>query len=489
MSMGYIEGQDRNQITLFPECIDDYISADNPVRVIDEYIEQLDMEKLGFKRAVPASTGRPPYDPKVLLKLYLYGYLNRIRSSRRLEDETKRNLEVIWLLKKLSPDFKTIADFRKDNKEALKRVFRDFTRLCMQWDLFGRELVAVDSSKFRASNSKRNNYNAKKLKRHIKYIEEKIDSYIKQLEKTDADEEDIRPLSAEEIKNKIKELRNRKKQYEELEEKLEKSGQKETSLTDPDARLMSVSNQYNVQPSYNVQTTVDEKHKLILDFKVTQNPNDLGELDNMALRAKKLFGNQGFEILADKGYYKAQDFKKCIKNGITPYVAGQTYSNGTGDKDFYLDKFKYSKDKNVYICPLGKELPFSRIRKQAGRIIGYEYKDYKVCADCQCKSRCTKSAKGRSILRHVDQDLLDMVDLNTQLNKNKYKLRQMIVEHPFGTIKRGWGADYFLTRRKISVTAEIALSYLSYNFRRVINILGVEEMLKMLKNRRKPVLV
>ena len=269
--MGYIEGQDRNQITLFPECIDDYISADNPVRVIDEYVEQLDMEKLGFKRAVPASTGRPPYDPKVLLKLYLYGYLNRIRSSRRLEDETKRNLEVIWLLKKLSPDFKTIADFRKDNKEALKRVFRDFTRLCMQWDLFGRELVAVDSSKFRASNSKRNNYNAKKLKRQIKYIEEKIDSYIKQLEKTDADEEDIRPLSAEEIKNKIKELRNRKKQYEELEEKLEKSGQKETSLTDPDARLMSVSNQYNVQPSYNVQTTVDEKHKLILDFKVTQN--------------------------------------------------------------------------------------------------------------------------------------------------------------------------------------------------------------------------
>ncbi|MFY9441860.1 MAG: transposase [Tepidanaerobacteraceae bacterium] len=229
------------------------------------------MEKLGFKRAVPASTGRPPYDPKVLLKLYLYGYLNRIRSSRRLEDETKRNLEVIWLLKKLSPDFKTIADFRKDNKEALKRVFRDFTRLCMQWDLFGRELVAVDSSKFRASNSKRNNYNAKKLKRHIRYIEEKIDSYIKQLEKTDADEEDIRPLSAEEIKDKIKELRNRKKQYEELEEKLKKSGQKETSLTDPDARLMSVSNQYNVQPSYNVQTTVDEKHKLILDFKVTQN--------------------------------------------------------------------------------------------------------------------------------------------------------------------------------------------------------------------------
>ena len=487
--MGYIEGQDRYQINLLPECIDDYISDDNPVRVIDEYIKQLDLEKLGFKRAVPSSTGRPPYNPRDLLKLYLYGYLNQIRSSRRLERETKRNLEVMWLLNKLSPDFKTIADFRKDNKKALKAVFRDFTKLCDEWNLFGKELVAVDSTKFRASNSKRKNYNVKKLDRHIKYIDEKIDSYIKQLEKNDADEENVNPLSTEEIQSKIQELKERKKQYEELEKDLQKSGQNEISTTDPDARLMSNGNQNSVYPSYNVQTTVDAEYKLIVDFKVTQNPNDLGELDNMALRAKKLFGGQGFELLADKGYYRAQDLKKCVENGIIPYVSNQTHSNGTGDKNFYSDKFRYDKDKNVYICPLGKELPYYRIRRQNGKIIGYEYRDYKVCADCQFKTQCTKNAKGRSIFRHVDQDFLDTINLKTEQNKDKYKLRQMIVEHPFGTIKRGWGADYFLTRRKISVTAEIALSYLSYNFRRVISILGIEEMLKRLRNRRNPVLV
>lgn len=312
---------------------------------------------------------------------------------------------------------------------------------------------------------------------------------MEQLEKTDADEECDKPLSAKEIQEKIQELKNRKEQYEQLEKDLEKSGENEISKTDPDARLMSSSNQNSVYPSYNIQTTVDSKNKLILDFKVTQSPNDIGELDNMALRAKKLFDGKDFEILADKGYYKAEDLKKCLENGITPYVAKQTYSNGTGDKDFYSDKFQYDKDKDVYICPAGKELSYYRIRKQYGKVLGRDYRDYKVCTGCRFMPQCTKSVKGRSIFRHKDQDILDTIDLNTKLNKEKYKLRQMIVEHPFGTIKRGWGADHFLTRRRISVTTEMALSYLSYNFRRVINILGVEEMLKMLRGRRKPLLV
>lgn len=485
--MGYIKGQNRGQITLFPDAIDDYIQDNSSVRIIDEYIEQLDIEKLGFKRAVPSTTGRPPYNPKDLLKLYIYGYLNRIRSSRRLEQETMRNIEVMWLLKKLTPDFKTIADFRKDNKKALKKVFRDFTKLCDEWNLFGKELVAVDGSKFRACNSKRKNYNKKKIERHKKYIDEKIDSYMEQLDKTDTQEECDRTPSAEEIQEKIKELKKRKQQYEELEKELKESNKNEISTTDPDARTMNNNNSLN--PSYNVQTTVDSKHKLIADFKVTQNPNDLGELDNMAMRVKKLFGGKDFEILADKGYYLASDLKKCVDNGITPYVSKQTYSNGTGDKDFYQDKFKYNKEKNVYICPAEKELHYYRARKKDGKIIGLDYRNYKACQDCPFKTRCTKSKYGRSIFRHIDQDFLDTIDINTELNKDKYKLRQMIVEHPFGTIKRSWGAYYFLTKTKISVTAEVSLSCLSYNLRRVISILGVEEILKRLRARRKPALV
>lgn len=486
--MAYIEGQDRNQITLFPESIDDYINDESIVRMIDEYVEQLDMEKLDFKKAICAATGRPPYSPKDLLKLYLYGYLNRTRSSRRLEHEAIRNIEVIWLLKKLKPDFKTIADFRKDNKKALKSVFREFTKLCDEWDLYGKELVAIDGSKFRACNSKRNNYGAKKLDRHIKYIDEKIDKYMQELDEGDISEEYDRKPGADEIKKRIRELRERKGKYEEYKNQLQTSGENEVSTTDPDARLMC-NNNNNVDVSYNVQTTVDSKHKLIADFKVTNKPNDLGELDNMAIRAQKLFGGKDFEALADKGYYKAEDLKKCVENGIVPYVTKQIYSNGTGDKDFYADKFRYDKEKKTYICPAGKELYYARDRKKDGKVIGHEYKNFRACRDCEFKNQCTKSEKGRVICRHVDQDFLDTIDLATELNMDKYRLRQMIVEHPFGTIKRSWGAYYFLTRRKVSVTAEISLSFLAYNMKRVINILGTEEVLRKLREKREPVLV
>jgi len=266
--MGYIEGQDRNQIIMFPESIDEYISEDSPVRIIDAYVDQLDMEKLGFKRATAPVMGRPPYSPRDLSKLYLYGYLNRIRSSRRLEQEAGRNLEVIWLLKKLKPDFKTIADFRKDNKGALKAVFRDFIKLCDEWDLFGKELVAIDSTKFRASNSKRNNYNAKKLERHIKYIDEKIEEYMRELDEEDTIEVCDRKPNASEIKERLQQLKDRKEKYEEYKDQLDRTGKNEISTIDPDARLMC-NNNNNVDISYNVQTTVDSKHKLILDFKVS----------------------------------------------------------------------------------------------------------------------------------------------------------------------------------------------------------------------------
>jgi len=484
--MGYIEGEDRNQIILFPESIDEYVSDNNSIRIIDEYIQQLDLKSLHFKRAATPLMGRPPYHPKDMLKLYLYGYLNRIRSSRRLEQEAIRNLEVIWLLRKLKPDFKTIADFRKDNKKALKKVFRDFTRLCDEWELFGKELVAIDGSKFRACNSKKNNYNTKKLERHLKYLDEKIENYIQELDHHDMAEASLKKPDAKAIAERIQQLRDRKEKYESYQRKLKQSGENEISTTDPDARLMA--NHNNVEVSYNVQTTVDAKHKLITDFKVTQKPNDLGELDNMALRAKKLFGNKTFEVLADKGYYQAKDLKKCAENGITVYITKQTYANGTKDQVFYADQFKYDPEINVYLCPAGKELHYYRARKKDGKIIGYEYRNDAACKDCKFKARCTSAKKGRSICRHADQDFLDRIDSQTKRNMKKYKLRQMIVEHPFGTIKRGWGAYFFLTKRKVSVSAEISLSFLAYNFKRAINILGTEEILRRLRQRRKVVL-
>jgi transposase len=265
--MGYIKGEDRNQTILFPESIDEYVSDNNSIRIIDEYINQLDLESLHFNRAVTPSMGRPPYHPKDMLKLYLYGYLNRIRSSRRLEQEAIRNLEVIWLIRKLKPDFKTIADFRKDNKKALKKIFRDFTRLCDEWELFGKELVAIDGSKFRACNSKKNNYNSKKLERHLKYLDEKIEKYIQELDQGDRAEASLKKPDAHTIKERIQQLKNRREKYTQYQSKLKQSGENEISTTDPDSRLMA--NHNNVEVSYNVQTTVDAKHKLIADFKVT----------------------------------------------------------------------------------------------------------------------------------------------------------------------------------------------------------------------------
>lgn len=487
--LAYIQGEDRNQIILFPESIDEYIDEDNVVRVIDEYVDQLDVVTIGFKYNISPSVGRPPYNPKDMLKLYIYGYLNRIRSSRRLEHETIRNIEVMWLLKKMHPDFKTIADFRKNNKKALKSVFREFNKLCDEWGLFGKEIVAIDGSKFRASNSKKNNFSNKKLDKHIEYIDKKISNYMTDLEEHDRLENNDRKLTTEEVKKRIDDLRTRKELYEGYKEELTKSEENELSITDPDARMMS-SNNNGMDVSYNVQTTVDDKHKLIVDFKVTSKANDLGELDNMALRTKKLFGGKNFKVLADKGYYKAEDLKRIVGKGITPYVSKQVYSNGTGDKDFYSNKFTYDKERNVYVCPAGNELHYAIDRKtKAKGIVGSEYRNYEACSNCELKERCTRSEKGRSIFRHVDQDFLDTIDNQTHENIEIFKERQKIVEHPFGTIKRSWGGYYFLTRKKASVTAEIGISFLAYNMKRVINILGSKEILKRLRERRKSALV
>lgn len=473
--MRYLGGIDRNQIVFFPDRLDDYISEDNPVRVLDEYVAALDMKDLGFTKVVPADTGRPAYDPRDLLKLYLYGYLNRIRTSRKLETEAGRNLELMWLLRKLKPDFKTIADFRKDNKKAIKEVFKHFTLLCKQWGLFGEELVAVDSSKFRASNSKRNNFNEKKLDKHIKYIDDKIEDYMKALEKNDAKEKIASKMTAEEIKTRITELEKRKTVYEGYKTELQETGNNEKSLTDPDSRLMSTSNN-SVEVCYNVQTVVDSKHSLIADCDVTNDPHDYGQLSEMGKKAKKIFKVKRIKVLADKGYYCTDDLKECEKARILAYVAKPVVANSTGEREFYSDKFKYDKKENVYICPANQKLYPSRERLKE-KVKTRDYKNFRACRGCEFRNKCTTSKKGgRIISRKLDQEILNRVDKRTKKNKELYKKRQMIAEHPFGTTKRGFGFHYFLTRGLESVKTEARLTFFAYNLKRVINILGVKEI-------------
>jgi transposase len=478
--MAYIKGETRQQITMFPESIDDYISEDNPVRFIEAFVMNLNLAALGFKHSESDSIGRPPYDPRDMLKLYLYGYLNRIRSSRKLETEAGRNLELLWLMRKLKPDFKTIADFRKDNKKAIREIFKQFSLLCKEWDLYGQAVVAVDGSKFRASNAKRSNFSKKKLNRHIKYIDEKIDQYLNDLEEGDQAEAGIHKPTAEEINQRIKELKSRKLNYEEMLQSMQESGIQEISTTDPDARLMAVNNN-GIEVCYNVQTVVDGKHSLVVDCEVINNPTDHGQLSTMGKLAQETFAKEEIKVLADKGYYSAQELKACKEAGLETYVAKQRFANRTEDEGFYTNKFSYNQDKDYYICPTGKTLFPANYRKTKGQVIGRNYRNYKACQTCEIKERCTKSKRGRMIYRNINQSLLDEVDQRTRENKELYVKRQMIVEHPFGTIKRNWGYGHFLTRRLESVRTETCLAFLAYNMARVINILGVKELIKRLQ--------
>jgi transposase len=478
--MRYIEGVNRKRRISFPEYIDDYITDNNPVRVIEAFVDSLNLSDLGFKSANLTDTGRPGYNPADMLKLFMYGCMNRIVSSRKLETEAGRNIELMWLLRKLKPDYRTIAEFRKQNKEAIQKVFHQLVSLCKVWDLFGMEVVAVDGSKFRACNSKKNNFNKKNIDRKLKYIDEKLQECMSEIEQNDANEISSRTPDKEEIKQKIKELRRRKETYQSYQDELKDKDINEISTTDPDARLMAVNNN-GVDVCYNIQTVVDSKYKLIVDCDVINNPTDHGKLSEMSKRAKDIFGVDELKALADKGYYNADDLKACEKEDITTYVSKQIFSNSTGEREFYADRFKYDKEKNVYICPAGYELKCIREKAIDENTKDIKYKNKKACSNCALKDKCTKSKDGRIITRSIDQDFLDIVDQRTFDNKELYKTRKMIVEHPFGTIKRGWGLSYFLTRGIESVKAESSLAFLAYNMKRVINILGVKEILKRLK--------
>ena len=473
--MGYIKGEDRKQTVLFPEVLDDYISEENPVRFIDVFIKGVDLSEMGFGRAIPKETGRPPYDPGDLLRLYVYGYLNRTRSSRQLEKEAGCNVELMWLMRKLRPDFKTIADFRKDNPQALKKVCREFTLWCKRLELFGGELVAIDGSKFGAVNSPKRNFTEKKLRRMIREIEDKIGQYLKDLDRQDKQEAGQQSLSREQLKEKIQRYKGRRAQYEQLKSELEQSGESQISLTDPESRSMRVG--HGVEVSYNVQVVVDHKHKLVVEHEVVNEVTDQGQLSTMAGKAKEMLGVETLEVVADRGYYSGEEVKACEQSGITAYVPKSNSSSNLKRGLFTKEDFIYEPDKDCYRCPAGKELSYRYQTWEQGRPM----RSYEIsgCKSCELRSKCSINKKGiRSIKRWADEAILEAMARRIADHPEKIELRKCLAEHPFGTIKRAMNQGYFLMRGITKVGTEVSLTILAYNLRRVINILGVRTMVE-----------
>lgn len=476
--MKHIEGLNRDQMTLFPDALDDYISRESPVRFIDAFLDALDLAQIGFTHATLQETGRPPYHPGDLLKLYLYGYLNRIRSSRQLERESHRNVEVMWLIKRLTPDFKTIADFRRNNRKPIRHVCREFTLFCRKLELFGGDLVAIDGSKFKAVNSRRKNITRKQLKRTIQKLDEDIDRYLDEMDEADEEEPEEKKLTAEELQQKIDEMKRLRDETKKLEKKLDQSGQSQISLTDPDSRMMPVSGGRRTDVCYNVQVCVDEKHKLIPDHEVTNAVTDRDLLSYMAKRVKDLLGVDDLEVLADMGYYHGKEVKACVEAGITPLIPKPQTSASRKLGLFSKNDFNYDPEQDCYWCPAGQKLNFRFQTTEKGRDIKYYASS--TCSQCSIKNQCTRSKDGRRITRWVDENLLDEMERRVQENQEKMKLRKRLAEHPFGTIKHHWDQGHFLTRKLPNVRAEMALTVLAYNIKRAIKILGVPKMLEAL---------
>jgi transposase len=433
--VGHIQGTNRHEEILFPERLDDSISEDNPVRFIDTFVDELDLATLGFQRVKAAATGRPAYHPGALLKLYIYGYLYRLRSSRRLEQESHRHIELLWLLKKLSPDHKTLANCRRDHLQPLRQVCRAFTLLCKQLDLFSGELVAIDGSKFKAVNAKERNFTRSKLQRLLPQIDERIEAYLQELERGDTEDDHGAPggARAEQRQAKIEARKQRKLLYETFQAQLQTSDQEQHSLTDPDSRSMKLGKGGGTEVCYNVQTAVDAKHKLILACAVTNETSDRNWLSSMALQAKAVLESP-FETVADMGYYHGDEVKACLEAGITPYIARPLTSANKKLGLFSTEDFRYDGTTDTSQCPAGERLTFRFDTVELGRHI--RYYATAACKVCTIKQACTRSKEGRRITRWVDEHLLEEMAQRVRRRPEVMKRRKELVEHPFGTMKR-----------------------------------------------------
>jgi len=477
----FIEGIARDQVTLLPECLDDYVDADNPVRVVDAFVDMLDLDLLGFD-VEPEAMGRPGYHPGVMLRIYLYGYLNQVQSSRRLERECGRNLELIWLTGRLKPDFKTIADFRKNNGPAIRKVCQQFVALCRDIKLLDSDIVAIDGSRFKAVNAKAKNYTRGKLRQKLGEIDKAIERYLGELDRADEVFEQTGTVMPEarmeRALRKLEHLQKEAARYRSIEKRMDETGETQVSLSDPDARSMATTPRMPRVVGYNVQTAVEAENHLIVAHEVTMQGYDRDALSMMAVAARDAMASDQIEAIADKGYYKSEEILACEEVGVAVVVPKPQTSNAGARGQFDKADFAYDAEADAYVCPAGEQLIYRFTGQQDGKAIRTYWSSN--CAGCVIKEKCTNS-KERRIRRWEHEDVLERVQQRLDKDPTQLAVRSMTVEHPYGTIKSWMGATHFKMRRLKNVATEMALHVLAYNMTRVMNIMSVPALIKAMK--------
>jgi transposase len=475
----FVEGEDRRQATLLPDTLEDFVAADNPVRVIDVFIDELDLKALGFAGVVPEVTGRPAYHPATLLKIYLYGYLNRIQSSRRLERETQRNIELMWLTGRLMPDFKTIADFRRDNGPAIRAACAQFIVLCRQFDLFTRAVVAIDGSKFKAVNNRDRNFTVAKVAKRIEQVEASMARYLAAMDRADRQDGDVAEAKTARLKEKIEGLRRQMQSLKAMGRQVEAAPDKQVSLTDPDARSMATSGKGTGIVGYNVQIAVDAEHHLIVAHEVTNVGSDRAQLASMARKAREAREATGCEevtVVADRGYYTGEEVLACEGSGVLPCVP-KTLTSGNAKRGLFTGQdFIYDAENDRYTCPAGQYLTKGKVRSDRRDNIDH-YRNLTACPTCALKPRCTLD-KIKRVKRWEHEGVLDKMQARLDRMPDAMTIRRQTVEHPFGTLKAWMGSTHFLTRTLEKVKTEMSLQVLAYNMKRMINIFGVGPLMK-----------
>jgi transposase len=475
----FVEGADRGQSTLFPDRLEDWIGEDNPVRVIDVFVDELDLAELGFSGVDPEATGRPSYHPSILLKLYIYGYLNRVQSSRRLEHEAGRNVEVMWLVGRLAPDHKTIADFRKDNGRAIRQVCARFVALCRTLGLLTQASVAIDGSKFKAVNNRDKNFTRAKMERRMAQIEESVARYLQQLDTADRQEpSEALKTKTSRLKEKIEKLKEQMQRLKVLKVTMLATPDQQISLTDPDSRSMATSGRGSGVVGYNVQVAVETKNHLIITHEVINEGSDRAQLSPMAKSAKAVLGVEKLDAVADRGYFSGEEIVACDNAGITvtlpkPMTSGMIARGRFGKQDF-----RYVADEDVYICPAGERLPYRYTNKEDGLVLRRYWTN--ACQSCPIKKTCT-SGKERRITRWEHEHVLEAVQRRLDEHPEKMRQRRETVEHPFGTLKARMGATHFLMKTLPKVATEMALHVLAYNMTRVMSIMGVRPLMAAMR--------
>jgi transposase len=474
----FIEGEDRSQSTLFPEHLDDYIAEDNPVRVIDVFVDELDLSGLGFEGVQPEATGRPAYHPASLLKIYIYGYLNRIQSSRRLERETQRNVELIWLTGRLTPDFKTIADFRKDNGKAIRGVCREFVVMCRDLKLFSEAIVAIDGSKFKAVNNRDKNFTDRKLKARMQQLDESISRYLTELDRADREPALVTEARVEHIKQKVETVKKQMRELKQIGKQMAQTPDGQISLTDPDARSMATSGRGTGMVGYNVQTAVDTKHHLIVAHEVTNTRHDSDHLSSMAHQARDAVGEDTLTVFADRGYFKGEEILDCMQSGITTLIPKPQTSSNKAAGLFDKADFRYIPSKDEYRCPAGQRAIWRFTTIEHGLRISKYWSS--ACPRCPIKSQCTTS-DNRRIARWEHENVLDAMQRRLNRTPRASRIRRQTVEHPFGTLKAWMGATHFLTKTLPRVSTEMSLHVLAYNLKRAMQILGIAPLMAAMR--------